>query len=298
MAQPHTVVIIVASTLMHKTRRVFVGLVLCAAMLVLGGKRASAQSETGPDFDFSQSYLVDGGAIPFFWLPLTGSATMDRWLPAREQPLGFSEKEGGLRSRRGAELPGWGVSAFAAAAAATMFVDGDQSRWYHLKGFGEAIATTSFLTGTTKRLFGRHRPDWDGSGADSNDGSKSFPSGHASQTAAAVTYFALYLHEHAFDRWREPGTMPWWEIAAYAGLGAIAVGVDAERVYHRRHHATDVIAGSVLGAASSLAFFVYQEYRYDKARARESTEPAAIVSPDAPTLPEMDAPQVSMTFSF
>jgi membrane-associated phospholipid phosphatase len=272
------------------------GVVLCAFMFV---SRAGGEAYAQSIDDVDTSYLVDGGAIPFLWIPLVGSLAMDRWVSPRAEPLLFSRTEGGGPSELDAELPGYLISAGAAALAAILFVDGDDSRWYHLKGFGEAIATTSLMTGAAKRLFGRHRPDH-GNNTDGEAG-KSFPSGHASQTGAAVTYFALYLREHGFRRWREPGTTPWWEVGAYAALGALAIAVPAERVYHGRHHLTDVVVGSLLGAATSVAFFLWQEHRFDTREPRADdtlgTGRARRVQ-DEPSLPPVDAPQVQLGWSF
>jgi len=189
----------------------------------------------------------------------------------------------------------------AGLAAATILVDGDDSRWFHLKGFGEAIVTTSFLTASAKRIFGRHRPDYDGGDAAEYDGQKSFPSGHASQSAAAITYLALYLHAHVFDGWREPGETPWWEVTSYATLGALALAVPAERVLHKRHHLSDVVAGSLLGAAVSTGFFLWQEHRYEKRRAVDDVlQPGDLARTElpAPTLGDVATPTFSISGTF
>ena len=250
--------------------------------------------------ELDASYLVDGGALPLFWIPLAGSLVINRWVDPRGEPLLFNKSEGGATSQRSDELPGWATTAGAAAMAATILVDGDSSRWYHLKGFGEAVVTTSFLTASAKRIFGRRRPDYVGSSRDSYDGQKSFPSGHASQTAAAVTYFALYLHQHGFDRWRGDGELPWWEIGAYATLGAIAIAVPAERVWHKRHHLSDVVAGSLLGAAVSTGIFLWQEHRYEKRAEEVDAAPGGLAAPElpAPTMGDTAAPTITFSGTF
>ncbi len=279
---------------MRNTGRLLAGLVLVVGLVASSRRPASAQSERSGDVDaLDASYLFDGGAIPFLWAPLAASFAIDRWVPPRESPLAFSSREGGATSYRDHELNGAWVSVGAGAMAAAVAIGGDDSRWFHLKGFAEAIAVTSLLTKATKRVFGRHRPDYDGS--DEADAT-SFPSGHASQTAAAITYFALFLRAHGFDRWRSHGTTPWWEVATYAGLGALAIGVPAERVFHHRHHLTDVAAGSLIGAASSVGFFLYQEHRYRRASARGGDTERPLL--DAPTLPSIGGPQVSLSFTF
>jgi membrane-associated phospholipid phosphatase len=281
---------------MSITRRLLAGLVVVFAVVASSGHLAAAQSErSGEVGALDPSYLVDGGALPFLWLPLAASFAIDKYWGPRESPLAFSSGEGGATSRRSDEIHGAWVSVGAGAAAAALALGGDDSRWFHLKGFAQSLAVTSLLTATAKRVFSRRRPDYDGS-AEAESDSKSFPSGHASQTAAAVTYLALFLHQHAFDRVRKPGSTPWWEVATYAGLGALALGVPAERVLHKRHHLTDVAAGSLLGAASSVGFFLFQERRYRRVSAGgDATEAPAM---PAPALAPVDGPQVNLSFSF
>jgi membrane-associated phospholipid phosphatase len=284
---------------MTHSRRLLGGLAVCFLVMFAAGTRDAEAQEGIRDLD--ASYLVDGGAVPFFWVPLAGSLAMTRWVDPRHEPLVFSKSEGGAPSERGNEVPGWAISAGAGLAAATILIDGDESRWYHIKGFGQAIVTTSFLTGATKRIFGRHRPDHDGSGVDSGDGNKSFPSGHASQTAAAITYFAMYLHQHGFDRFRDRGELPWWEVASYATLGALAVAVPAERVLHKRHHLGDVVAGSVLGAAVSTGLFLWQEHRYESRGERDDATMSGDVARmevPAPTMGDTAAPTFSISGTF
>jgi hypothetical protein len=235
--------------------------VVVGMVVLLGARRAEAQRE--PD-ELELSYLWDGGAVPLIWLPALGTFAVDRWMEAPDQPLWFSPKEGGALSQQHAELPGEVITAGGLALGATILLDADSSRWFHLKGLVGSVVTTGFLTAVGKRTFGRHRPDYAGEGG-IEDGRRSFPSGHASGGLAIVTYAALYLGAHGFDRWREPGTLPWWEIASYGVLAAVAVSIPAERVVHKRHHPTDVIAGSLLGASTSIANFLWQEYRYRRA---------------------------------
>jgi hypothetical protein len=272
-------------------RRALLGVVVVLAVAATSSRSASAQSERSGELGaLDPSYLVDGGALPFLWLPLAASFAIDRYWEPRESPLGFSAREGGATSQRADEVHGAWVSVGAGAAALAVAVAGDDSRWFHLKGFAQSVAVTSLLTASAKRLFGRHRPDYDGS--DATDAT-SFPSGHASQTAAALTYLGLFLDQHVFER--HAGT-PWFEVASYLGLGALAVGVPAERVLRKRHHLSDVVAGSLLGAASSVGFFVFQERRYRGASARVGDTDRALLP--APTLPSIGGPQVNLSFSF
>ncbi|MDT4894700.1 MAG: hypothetical protein QOE97_3735 [Pseudonocardiales bacterium] len=67
--------------------------------------------------------------------------------------------------------------------------------------------------------------------------SASFPSGHATQTAAIVPVLALVLAPAAYRRW------------ALAVAVLFVLGVGWSRVYLGVHYASDVIAGWLLGAA-------------------------------------------------
>ena len=208
------------------------------------------------------SYLWDGGALPFFWGALAGRLVLDQ-LEARESPLFFSPNEGGMQPADW-QIPGWGITAAGAGIAIAMAAGDDPSRWYHAKGLAESLATGCLVTGGVKLAFGRHRPDYSDGGSGDN---RSFPSGHATQAFAIATYTVLYLRGHGFEQWRPRGTFTWWEGAAYAGIYLGAASLAAERVMHHRHHLSDVLVGSTLGSAASLGFYLYQERRYQRARA-------------------------------
>ncbi|KAK4051443.1 hypothetical protein OIV83_002927 [Microbotryomycetes sp. JL201] len=88
-----------------------------------------------------------------------------------------------------------------------------------------------------------------------DDGFKSFPSGHSSFAFAGLGFLSLYLagKMHLFDR-RGFALKPWIAVAPVTGAALIAVS----RTMDYRHHATDVIAGSLLG--SVITFVVYRLY--------------------------------------
>jgi membrane-associated phospholipid phosphatase len=238
---------------------------LATVILAIAPARAEAQSR--PD-KLELSYLWDGGVVPFVYGAYAARLALEEVAEPPMEPVFFSDKEGGQPDMKSRELPGMVVTAGSAIFGATIALDDNPSRWFHLKGFAQGMATTALLTGIGKNMVGRRRPDYDPTSLE-EDGRRSFPSGHSSQALAAATYFGLYMYQHGFDRWREPGTMPWWEGATYVGIAALAIAVPVERVVHNRHHATDALAGSVLGAATSAAFFVYQERRYRKAKAAQ-----------------------------
>ena len=89
---------------------------------------------------------------------------------------------------------------------------------------------------TLKRLVGRARPP--GLGLVSEAGTYSFPSAHA--TASAAVCAAL-----AYVCWREGFVNRFWAVALGAGVPAL---VGTSRVYLDAHWASDVVAGWAVGA--------------------------------------------------
>ena len=225
------------------------------------------EEEERPD-DLGWSYLYDGGAVPFFWAPLLGDRALTLWVQPRSSPLFFDAGEGGARSRIDEEVPGWQVNLGASLMNLYIAVgDSHDSRWFHVKGMAESLLTSTIITGVGKAAFGRHRPDYDPA-INSRTSRQSFPSGHSTTTLAGTTYFALYMYYHGFERWRPNGTFTWWEGLTYASLAALSIYVPYSRVIHNRHHASDAIAGSLLGFTTSTALFYWQERRYQRAASR------------------------------
>jgi membrane-associated phospholipid phosphatase len=108
--------------------------------------------------------------------------------------------------------------------------------------YGESLSTTTFVTEVTKIAVRRPRPiDYKDPGSSDTNAVLSYFSGHASSTAS-VTATATYL---AFVR--SPGTArPWITL----GVGTLPTGfVSYERVRSGAHFPTDVVAGSMAGAA-------------------------------------------------
>lgn len=87
------------------------------------------------------------------------------------------------------------------------------------------------------------------------DGFRSFPSGHASTSWAGFTYLSLYLAAklHLFDR-RGHAVTAWLCLTPLTAAALIAIS----RTMDYRHHATDVIAGAILGFV--IAYWVYRLY--------------------------------------
>lgn len=87
------------------------------------------------------------------------------------------------------------------------------------------------------------------------DGFRSFPSGHSSSAFAGLGFLAFYFAAklHVFDR--RGYTAPAW-IAMAPILGAALIAVSRTMDY--RHHATDVIAGGIIGIL--VSYFCYRLY--------------------------------------
>lgn len=87
------------------------------------------------------------------------------------------------------------------------------------------------------------------------DGFRSFPSGHASTSFAGLTFLSLYFAGkfHLYGRKGHAATS-WLVFIPMLGATLIAVS----RTMDYRHHATDVIAGGILGTVVAVAtYFLY-----------------------------------------
>lgn len=97
-------------------------------------------------------------------------------------------------------------------------------------------AESALVNGPIKGLFRRHRPVWEHERPRKLriPRTSSFPSGHASSAALAAGLLS-----------ERDGLAP-----VYFGIGAV---VAFSRVYVRVHHASDVVAGAVLGTVLATA---------------------------------------------
>ncbi len=111
------------------------------------------------------------------------------------------------------------------AYGTTLYLDDKEGQYEFYKSYGTTIATTLVL----KYAIDKERPD----GSDQD----SFPSGHTSSTFSG----AAFIHKRYGFKY---AVLPY--------LGAIYTGYS--RVHSDRHDTRDVIAGAIIGAASSWFF--------------------------------------------
>ena len=85
------------------------------------------------------------------------------------------------------------------------------------------------------------------------DGFRSFPSGHSSTAFAGLTFLTLWLAGkfHLWQRGRGSAFVYWILFTPMLGATLIAVS----RTMDYRHHATDVIAGGILGFVVALSTY-------------------------------------------
>jgi membrane-associated phospholipid phosphatase len=116
-------------------------------------------------------------------------------------------------------------------------------RRYRAAAFAIVVMIATSLTTTAIKLaLGRGRPEWQ----DATDllSSKSFPSGHASSSAALAGILIVL----AWSFLRRPAVR--WTVTVVAVGVWLAVCLD--RVLLGRHYPSDVVAGSVLGVSMVL----------------------------------------------
>jgi membrane-associated phospholipid phosphatase len=146
-------------------------------------------------------------------------------------------------------------------------------RWRAAAFVVVVMASTSLLTTGVKLMLGRARPEWQ----DTVDTltSKSFPSGHASSSAALAGVILLLV-------WGMVGRgVLRTTLTCLAILMWVVVCLD--RVFLGRHFPTDVLAGSFLGVAVVLvALVVFDPLSHRRPSTTDAEEAAeAIVEPHA-----------------
>jgi len=122
-----------------------------------------------------------------------------------------------------------------------------------------STAVSGILTAALKFAFSRPRPKKtypDDIVVYTKAGSYSFPSGHTSQAFATATALSLLY--------------PKWYIIAPAYLWASGVGYS--RMYLGVHYPSDVLAGAVIGSASSIGAHYLFKYIKKKCAAKKASK--------------------------
>jgi phosphatidate phosphatase len=92
-----------------------------------------------------------------------------------------------------------------------------------------------------------------------NESRLSFPSGHTSFAFYAMTFLILFISKNW--RWRSLGFMP---ILVQTFLAGVAWFIGLSRVIDHKHHASDVLAGGLLGSLIALFTFHFLNSFYRK----------------------------------
>lgn len=231
------------------------GLALGVLLLWSSAARtARGDSDTfRPELD--ASYFWDGGAIPFLYAPAALTVGLRLFVDPASSPKLFPDSEG-FETNFDNTVPEAAVVAYSLSFAGIIAASPRRERWHHLKGFGEAIATTAAITEIAKNSIGRQRPHFQEGMDDEPDLRRSFFSGHASFTAAGTVYLGLYVSRNLLPRPSLTKTV------GVLLLGGLFAGVPYSRVVDNRHHLSDVVTGAVVGSTLATVFYVYQEQRY------------------------------------
>jgi membrane-associated phospholipid phosphatase len=122
---------------------------------------------------------------------------------------------------------------------------------HYLRGLVHSILWTEISTSTAKNTFGRRRPFFDTAiqrGDVAVDHRRSFFSGHSSHAFA----FSTYSTRFAFDMLKDRSAT--WIFASV--LQGTALWIASSRAVDRQHHPSDVVVGSLVGAA--FGYFMYE----------------------------------------
>ena len=141
-----------------------------------------------------------------------------------------------------------------------------------------AISCNMCLSGGLKRFVGRPRPDTmticggDGSfsrcketmsGSSLSDQFFSFPSGHSAEAMASLFFLSMFIS----DVWPENSMLI---LVLRLFPISLALFIGASRIWDRKHHVDDVVAGLFLGAV--VSGFVYSVYKQKpKSQAKTDT---------------------------
>jgi membrane-associated phospholipid phosphatase len=217
--------------------RMYVSVAALAATVSLSTVRAS-------DFVGSTSEYAAWGGIAAATLLL-------EWKPVNSSnPLIGGEQKPYIGRER---VPDWGLGvAHLSALGTTRLLGSEDQRIRYSHGYVTAAGLNAFGTAFTKAIVGRKRPNHDDAEAQGKPTrSRSFYSGHASNTFMMATYLTRYTRRVSHS---EPV-----KLAVPALLYSGATYTAWSRVKEHRHYTSDVIAGAVAGSLIGAAVFAWYE---------------------------------------
>jgi len=189
---------------------------------------------------------------------LVSTALLEAFPINDDRPLMGGEQRPYLATER---VPDWMlVVAHCSALGSIQFTHDGDGPAPHARGYIMAASMNAFGTSLTKAIIGRRRPNYEGAKAlGASTRSKSFYSGHASNSFMVATYASLYT-------WRRTKSVV-WRTALPAVLYSAAAYTAWSRVADHRHYTSDVIVGAAAGSTVSAVVFHWYDGMQDGERA-------------------------------
>lgn len=226
-------------------RSAILGSLILLALLYSGGCSPlpgkglwGRQATLRPGWHQVKSAAVMAATDPMTWMPAAGAALFSlgnlddrtsRWA-VKHKPVFGGDASSASDTLRDSMTAAYVVTALAAPGGDTTH----EAVRNKARGFAvglTAVGTNNLLTLGLKELASRERPD--------RSDDDSFPSGHASQTAAFATLAAQNLDFIDMPAWGRTGLK--------ATFLAVTVGTGWARVESEEHYPSDVLAGFALG---------------------------------------------------
>jgi membrane-associated phospholipid phosphatase len=134
---------------------------------------------------------------------------------------------------------------------------GSHDLHHALLAFAISLMMTNNITTVLKMAGGRYRPDWRNDETPDRQGRFAFPSGHASNSFAGMSFICLYLFGK-FKVFGSKRTHCYAKICLMTSPMLIAFFVAISRTMDYHHNFSDVTAGAILGAGCTVySYFLY-----------------------------------------
>jgi len=128
---------------------------------------------------------------------------------------------------------------------------GSHDLHHALLAFAISLMMTNNITTVLKMTAGRYRPDWRNDETPDRQGRYSFPSGHASNSFAGMTFICMYLFAK-FKVLGSKNTHCYAKICLMTSPMLLAFFVAVSRTMDYHHHFADIIAGSIIGTGCTV----------------------------------------------